>query len=202
MIVHMLLEGYLEEPVARKLLEHCGHQAGTVFGKQGFGYIKTKARKFVPLVKHGYAVLVLTDLMDSGCQCPSQACRQYVWQHCGEPPPSFLCRFAVRELESWLLADREAIASFLRISITKIPDNPEFEPDPKRKVVELARLSPKTRLRDALVPSRSHGGAVGPGYRLTMTEFVNKHWSPEQATRNSPSLGRCIDRLNDLHSLP
>lgn len=198
MIVHLLLEGFLEEPVAAKLVGYCGHQVGNIFGRKGAHYIHTRARNFIHLTKAGNAMFVLTDFMDSGCDCPVEACRKHFLAGDERDNKLFVCRFAVNELESWLMADREAIAAFLGISPTKIPRNPDSEIDPKRKLVNLARTSHKTKVQDLIVPSKGHGGPVGPGYRLSMTEFVNKHWSPKRASRISPSLARCIRRLREL----
>jgi hypothetical protein len=198
MIVHMLLEGIHEEFVARALIRHCGHEPGVVYGGKGCGYIRKNAHRFVGLAQSGDGVLVLTDFMDSQCPCPPEAGRQYLLKHCGRPPPSFLCRFAVNELESWLMADREGLASFLRIPVARIPRHPEREPDPKRKLVDLARESRILRLRNALVPPVGHGGMTGPGYTPAIRQFVSGKWSPERAERNAHSLARCIKRLRGL----
>ncbi len=198
MIVDMLLEGLHEEHVAKALIRHSGHEPGVVYGKKGSGYIRKHARDYLFLARPGHAALVLTDFMDSGCSCPPEAHRRYVANHCASIPPSFLCRFAVNELESWLMADREGMASFFQIPAAKIPLHPETEPDPKRTLVNLARLSRIARLRDALVPPPRHGGAVGPGYTSAIAEFVARQWSPERASANSPSLFRCMRRLHEL----
>ncbi len=108
MLVHLILEGCLEEPVADKLLRYCGHQKGNIYGKQGCGYIKRKIYSFQSLAKYDCGVLVLTDMRDSGAPCPSAALKQY---QIISPAFNFLCRFAVSELESWLLADRDSLAS-------------------------------------------------------------------------------------------
>src|ERR1035441_9429449 len=59
------------------------------------------------------------------------------------PAPSRLMRLrvAVRELESWLLADSERIAKFLGVAVAEIPADPDSVPDPKRLMVQLARSS-------------------------------------------------------------
>lgn len=200
MIVHMLLEGQHEEPLAKALIRHCGHEPGVVYGGRGCEYIRQKAKCFVYLAQAGNGLLILTDFMDSRCACPPEAFRQYVSVHCQLVPPSFLCRFAVNELESWLLADRDGIADFLRISVAKVPTNPEMESDPKRALVDLARISKNSQIRSALVPSPRHRGIVGPGYTMTITEFINKKWSPARAEPNSQSLARCMKRLRELDS--
>ena len=50
----------------------------------------------------------------------------------------FLFRIAVREVEAWLIADREALAGFLKIKIMHVPYKPEELVDPKRVLLELA----------------------------------------------------------------
>lgn len=42
MNIDLLLEGRLEEPVARRILAYAGHSPGVVHGNNGFGYIKKK----------------------------------------------------------------------------------------------------------------------------------------------------------------
>lgn len=198
MLMHLILEGRLEEPVAEKLLTYCGHEKGTVYGRQGFGYIQKKAAQFQRLASDNAGVLVLTDFMDSRASCLPHALEQYVLQHIASPPKTFLCRFAVAELESWLMADRKSMADFLKISTTKIPPTPDELPDPKRHLVNLARKSRKTSVRDGIVPKKSHGGVVAPDYLATMRGFVRDYWNIGNAVNNSPSLARCVYRLQQL----
>lgn len=198
MLIHLILEGYLEEPVAEKLLAYCGHKKGIVRGLQGFGYIQTKAAQFHPLATDREGVLVLTDFMDARTSCPPHALDKYVLQHVANPPKTFLCRFAVAELESWLMADRNGMADFLSISAAKIPSAPDALPDPKRHLVNLARKSRKSAVRNGIVPEKSHGGMVAPDYLATMRGFVRDYWTIENAVTNSPSLARCVRRLQQL----
>ncbi len=198
MLVHLVLEGHLEEPVAGKLLKYCGHDKGVVYGRKGYGFIATKAHAYEPLTRGGCGVLVLTDFRDAKSHCPPEALHKYLLQHNASPSAAFIFRFAEAELESWLMADRKALAAFLSISLKTIPEAPDREPFPKRTLVNLARKSRKTALKSALVPPPNHGGSVGPGYLQTMTDFVIDHWRPGEAMKNSPSLARCLKRLQNL----
>lgn len=199
MLVHMLLEGRHEEAMARTLIRYCGHRPGALYGGKGCAYIRKHAARFLPLATAGQAVLVLTDFMDSGCACPPTAYKRYILDHAPAPPPTFLCRFAVNELESWLIADREGMARFLSISVKRIPRTPETLADPKKTLVKLADASRSKRVRYAMVPPRHrHGGVVGPGYTELVAEFIKQRWSPERAAKNAPSLARCITRLKEL----
>lgn len=196
--MHLLLEGFLEEPVAEKILAYCGHKKGIVYGRRGVNYIKSKAAKFYHLATEHEGLLVLTDFMDSDSPCPPNALQSYVLQFVAHPPRNFLCRFAVAELESWLMADRKGMADFLSISAAKIPSAPDALPDPKLHLVNLARKSRKSAVRNGIVPETSHGGMVAPGYLATMHGFVRDYWTIENAVTNSPSLARCVRRLQQL----
>ena len=58
----------------------------------------------------------------------------------------------VRELESWLLADAAGLAAYLGLPRAVVPSQPESVGDPKLALVNLARRSRRTRLRDSIVP--------------------------------------------------
>jgi hypothetical protein len=55
--------------------------------------------------------------------------------------PRMVLRIAMREIESWLLADRQHVAEWLQVPLSKIPQLPDDELDPKQTIVNLARLS-------------------------------------------------------------
>lgn len=196
MQIHLLLEGYLEEPVANKILIYCNHQKGDVYGRNGFGYIQKKAFEFEKLTRSGCGILALTDFKDSRAKCPPSALHEYLLKHTPNPSSLFVLRFAETELESWLLADREAIANFLKISINTVPVLPDKETKPKQTLVNLARKSRSSTIKNDIVPpQKNHGGTVGPGYMASMMTYVIDYWRPDEALKNSPSLKRCIDNL-------
>lgn len=198
MIVNLVLEGLLEEPVARKIVEYCGHSVGTVHGRRGFGYVLKEAYKFHNMVKCGMAVFVLTDFMDAKCACVVQARHQYLTKHIPQPSNKFVLRFAVAELESWLLADRLQIAKFLGVPTTRIPHAPDQEADPKQTLVNIARRSRVSNIKHSIVPDEKHGGTTAPGYMGVMQSFVVETWDVEAAQLASPSLQRCVSNLNRL----
>ncbi len=107
-------------------------------------------------------------------------------------------RIAVREVEAWLLADRERFATFLGVAAGGLPVSPEAEPDPKQSVVVVARRSKRRELREDLVPRAGSGRREGPGYASRMIEFVldkERGWRPEVAALRAESLRRCITAL-------
>ncbi|MCL6614398.1 MAG: DUF4276 family protein [Firmicutes bacterium] len=192
--VDILVEGWLDEMVARKAISFAGHQPGTVFGKHGLGYLKNKLSGFNELAAHSNPILALVDFMDTGLECPPQLVESWLPQ-CS---PRFLLRVVVREIESWLLADREGISGFLKIPLRLVPEQPEKLPDPKQTLLQLARRSPSRRLREAMLPGEGFSSSVGPGYTDVMNEFVFTRWNIDEARQCSPSLARCLRRLMEL----
>ena len=186
----------MEEAVAERLLPFCGHSLGTVYGKRGCAYIKEKAVAFGYLATEFSGVLVLTDFRDAGAICVAAALQEYI--RLRETPRSFLCCFAVNELESWLLADREGLAKFFSIAASRMPLKPEVEFFPKKILIALARVSRKSRIREGVAPPPGHKAAVGPEYATIMHEFIANSWDIEAAMHCAPSLAHCVRRLREL----
>ena len=110
-------------------------------------------------------------------------------------------RIVVREVEAWLLADRERIANYLGIPRRLVPSEPELVHDPKKLMIRLAMHSRHRRIRYEMVPHPGSGREVGPAYNSRLIEYVenkNRGWRPEIAARHSESLARCMHRLNNL----
>lgn len=192
--IRLVVEDELSEFVLRKLLEHSGRQfvIHGVFCAGGFGQIKSRVQQF----KNASNVLphiVLTDLDQYDCAPILLA----DWG-ADTLPPALLFRVAVREVEAWLLADREGIAEYLTIPVTKIPQYPEGEQDPKQTLINLARKSRKRRLAEEIVPAAGSRNSVGPLYNARMGEFVRTVWSVQRAEANSESLGRTINRISNF----
>jgi hypothetical protein len=107
----------------------------------------------------------------------------------------------VREVEAWLLADREQIAKFLSVSKASVPDDPESETDPKQTMVNLASRSRRREIREDIIPRPGSGRAIGPAYTSRLIEFASSaktQWRPEAAAEHSSSLRRCLACLRRL----
>lgn len=104
----------------------------------------------------------------------------------------FVLRISVRMTESWMLADAENLANFLRVRRGSLPPHPDRLDHPKRELVDLARKSTRSEIRSDMVPGRGSRGIVGPGYSLQIADFLSHHWRPLQAQRHSDSLRRAI----------
>ncbi len=189
-----LVEGATDEIVARRIVAHCGHEFGVCYGKHGVGYILQRLGGFAAAASYGSPLLVMVDLMDSGIACA----RDLIPTLLPDRPALCILRGVVRELESWLLADREAIAAYLGLSLTRVPRDPEALPDPKQSFVNLARNCRRRARRVAIVPADGMSASTGPDYLGAIAELIRDHWNVERASAVAPSLARCVARLREL----
>ncbi len=189
----MLVEGELDEVVARRLIKYVHHEPGVCYGKSSYGYIKNKIRNFNQAAPYAF-YFCLVDFVDTKFTCPSEAISDWLpHRH-----PNMIFRAVVQELESWLLADHENLARFLHISSVLVPLEPEAVSDPKHEMVNLARRSRSSSIRAALVPEAKSTAIVGKLYSSSMSNFILNHWDISQAQKRAPSLERCIFRLREL----
>jgi hypothetical protein len=189
-VVSILVEGHLDEAVAKKIISSVGGKPGHVYPKRGADYIEKKIDGFNDLAQ-GIPILTLVDLMDTEFDCPAEAVREWL-PHRNE---QMLLRFVVREIESWILADRSGIAQMLGIRKAKIPHHPEDLPDPKAALVDLARKSRYDSLRYRLVPEDPTVKTQGPAYTGRIERFIREKWRLDVAQKNSPSLRRCVSAV-------
>jgi hypothetical protein len=190
----MLVEGKIDEIVAKCLLNHIGLEAGNVYGRRGKAHLLERlpnyneAAKFTPW-------FVIADL-DMDTKCASQALELWL----PKIAKGMRFRIAVRAIEAWLMADRESIARFLAVATSKIQLRTDLDLNPKETLVNIARTSRNTSVREDIVPRQDSGSKVGPLYVARLTEFTEKHWRPDEAADHSESLRRCISALSTLTS--
>jgi hypothetical protein len=109
--------------------------------------------------------------------------------------PNLMFRIAVREIESWLLANRFDFAQYLGVPVARLPERPELEQHRKEIVIGLARRSHKRLIRDDLLPAPSGTSRIGPNYVGRLTEFAANMWDIDDAATRSNSLQRAIAAL-------
>lgn len=184
--IHCLVEGPMDKTVVRRLFVNSSIEAGT-FYHTSIPAFETRLRRFNHAAHHS-PWFALCDLDRD--ECAPHRYRQYL----PAPSPGMCFRIAVRAVEAWLLADRETIARFLRVSKDAIPHAPEDERDPKSRLVAIARRSQSKAIREGLTPGKRDFRRVGPEYALMMEEFVRDRWSPHRAADRAPSLRRAMAR--------
>ncbi|MFN5538653.1 MAG: hypothetical protein ACK481_01130 [Candidatus Melainabacteria bacterium] len=193
--LNLAVEDDLSEAVLRKVLKglNSSFEVNQVFKKGGFGYLKKKiegfnnAASFIPY-------LVLTDL--DNAICPTELINDWLKSPMN---PNLIFRVAVKEIESWVLADRESFAKYLGIPKSQIPCETDLLESPKKKIFSLVENCHKRDIRNAILPFA--GAKIGPDYNGELIQFVYKSWNMHSASENSQSLRRIIQKLKLFHPL-
>ena len=192
--VILAVEDNLSDVVSTKILKHLGIEILLRIPNiyQGKSYLKNRAAELNRSAAAPPYVFMVTDL-DSPQTCVPELIQSWVRAPLNS---GFFLRVAVMEIESWIMADRGALAAFLSIPVNRIPSTPDEIPQPKEFLVSLARKSRKKSLRDQLVPRIGAATTkVGPEYNNCVGEFVRVHWDMERAAAVSPSLKRTLNRI-------
>lgn len=194
----LVVEDRLSEAVAEALLRQSGQQYEV---RRRFVYTKTEIQQKIDGLNNasqGSPYFVLTD--QNGIKdCPPSEIRRLIR---GPVNANLIYRFAVMEVESWVMAHRDAFAKFLSIPENKIPHDTDKIPHPKECLIGLARKSRCPSLKQAIVPPRGATSKTGPGYNVQLPAFVRRCWNAQQAAQHSPSLNRTLQRLKQFHCRP
>jgi len=196
--VSIVVEDVLSEAILATILNvYGGHKVAASYPvkskwkdgvpQNGYGYIKknlpafNKAADDTPFV-------ILVDEDDRNC--PPKTIADWLG---GQPKHSnLIVRIASKEVEAWLLADKQGFSEFLSISDNKIPDNPETVEDPKALIVQLALRSKSSEIRHDIAPIRGGSATTGPYYTRALSGFARKQWNIGAAVQHSQSLKRAI----------
>jgi len=187
-------EDELSEAVAKRLVaEHPDTLSISpyLFGRKGFGYLKTKLQTFCEIARR-QPVLLITDLDAEVC-APALVMK---WRGKSRFPAGLLFRVAVREVESWLIADHEAIGRLLQRQ-ARLPDQPDSLRDPKQTLLTLASKAPRA-VRQEICAENGALTRQGLGYNRNLGGFAKNDWSPARAAARSDSLRRARRRLEEL----
>lgn len=191
--VALATEDALSEAIGLRLLAEL---PGSVYPnillrKDGFGYLRSNMDKWRQLAQR-QIVFILTDL--DQIACPAALRANWIDRH--QQPANLVLRVAVREVESWVLADHEAMRQLIGQKGT-LPPQPDELPDPKQYLLRLAKLSTR-EIRADLIKEKNAIASQGIGYNRRLTAWVSSDWSPARAAQRSPSLQRARTRLHEL----
>lgn len=192
-------EDELSEAVAEQLVHAAGHRVIARIPKDrrrhgGFGYLRGRLESFIGSCLGGLNFLLLTDLDTKPC-APALIDEWFAGKEC---PERLLFRVAVRETESWLLADGAGVAKWLNIQPTLVGDSPDTLPDPKRHLLGLAGKSPVREIKLGMLPKKGAPSLMGLEYNDLTCRFVRERWSLDHAAERSPSLRRTVERLRGI----
>ena len=118
--ITLATEDELSEEVCLRLAQEVGLTVHQRLRRGGSGYLRSRVMNFRQMAEH-IPVLMLTDLDQSLC-APTLISD---WLGLQQRPPGFLFRVAVREVESWLLADHAAMSDFLGLNMGALPNEPD-----------------------------------------------------------------------------
>ncbi len=193
--IYTAVEDRLSAAVLERLVEETDGKLGigVAIPPRGAGDLKKKLPELIHLAPH-IPVVLLTDLDRKEC-APGLIGE---WLGPQAKPDGLLFRVAVREVEAWLLADKQNFASFARIPLAKLPESPEDLDDPKQTLLNLVtRYSPAPLKRD-LVADHGHGPRQGLAYNERLGQFVHTSWDLEEASMRADSLARTRRRIGEL----
>lgn len=189
-LIAIATEDQLSEAIALRLIAdvttpHCIQHS---LGKKGNGYLRSKMSSWYQMAQH-QVMLVLTDLDRANCLVEFRD----QWLDT-EPPQNLLLRIAVRQVESWVLADHVAMRALIGVKGV-LPAAPDELANPKQSLLTLAKSAPRP-IREDLLKTIDGNLTQGLGYNARLTAWVNSEWNPQRAAERSPSLARTRLRLN------
>lgn len=164
---------------------------------RGRDAIRSKCEAFLNMAKSGSHTFILTDLDAAECACA--LIRDWFAIPQGDPvnlPSQCIFRVAVREVESWVLADHEAWAEYIGIPAGNFSMYPDQLDNPKGHLLDVVRRKGKKKIHREMLPKGS--AHIGPRYNEVLCDFVDSLWAPGRAAEKSPSLDRAIEALKKV----
>lgn len=192
--ISLVVEDPVSDAALRRILQTTAPQVhiAATHGLQGNGYIRRKISDF-NRSSRGHPFLVLTDL-DNGICAP-----QLVQEWLPVPKePNLLFRVAVREVETWLMADRKGMAEFLVVPLSHLPEEVESIMMPKEFLMNAAKRSGNRNIREDIPPRSGSTAKTGADYNGTLIRFVTERWNVTHAAKRSPSLQRTVAAIKQL----
>jgi hypothetical protein len=190
--ISLVVEGDLDALITKKLLSVYASsiEIGRTYKMGGRSQIHKRVAQYNQAARN-IPFWVLVDLDQD--ECPPILINGWL----PRKHPQLFLRVAVRQVETWLLADREAFAKFLSVGLNRIPVMPETEPNSPERIMSISRKSRKKIIKES-IPPLGDTAKRGPDYNGQLSRFVNEHWNPERARLHSPSLDRTIRALQSL----
>ncbi|MFU9135365.1 hypothetical protein [Erwinia tasmaniensis] len=193
MKISIATEDVLTEEVITKILSFKGRfEIVHKLGRKGCGFLTNKLSNFNELAKT-HNVLVFFDL---DLKPNPNAYKSSLEGKVANKNGSLHILISVREVESWVLADRIGLSAYFNISRDKIERDPDVLPDPKEKIINLAKASKNPLIKKGIPPKAGAAAKVGISYNSLLTNFIWDGWDFTRALEHSQSL-RDVSSLID-----
>ncbi len=191
--IALATEDELSEAIGLRLIGESPFHGANVLRlrRNGSGYLKSKVDSWRQLAGQ-QVVLLLTDL--DQIDCPVALRNE--WLGTRPVPDRLLLRIAVREIESWVLADHDAMRKLIG-DRGKLPPAPDKLGDPKAFLLNMVRKYAPRDVKQDLLAERGAMASQGVGYNHRLVAWVKSYWSPDRAAARSPSLLRARQALRD-----
>lgn len=163
-------------------------------GKKGCGYLTSNLEKFNALANSHHVLLVL----DLDNKHDLQEFKNNIEGQIRNKDEKLKIIVPVREIESWLLADREGLSKFLAVSKDKIDREPELLLDPKEKIINLAKQSRDSNIKKGIPPKQGAAAKMGLSYNTLLSSFIREYWDITRAFELSPSLRETISFIDEI----
>lgn len=194
MTLYIVSEDQLSEAVMRKMVAKSSstHIKDIVpMGKKGRGYIKKRINDFNN--QNTLPFFVLADLDRD--ECAPVLIKKWIRRPLQQ---NIVFRFAVREVESWLLADTKGFSHYTKLEhslLKKEVNTPDELPDPKETLIALVDRCKNRSLKNDIVRKEKFSYKQGPGYNSRLINYVDNYWEIERAASVSESLKKAMDSL-------
>ena len=194
-VIHIVAEDALSVCIAQTILKKYkpNYILCPIHVTGGRTYILKRLAHYNSSAKH-LLFFVLVDL-------DKERCAVDFIQHCfgstSRKNKNLIFRVAEREVESWVLADREGFSRYFKVSEKRLLNHPDKIEDPKQYLVNVIRKHCKNKwYKQSIVPDKNSSAVVGPLYNPALIHFVQQEWDIDRAKIASFSLNRCILALS------
>ena len=168
-------------------------RSGSPIVINGNGQLKKKTANILRMALEAHLFsLIITDL--DKISCAPKLIKSWFNMSSEQLPDKIIFRVAVREIESWVMADKTAFAKFMNISEANFSEAPDTLDDPKQYLFSVIKKHGNKKWQREMLPTDS--SAVGPLYNCKISEFITNKWSVKKAAEKSPSLLRAINSIN------
>jgi hypothetical protein len=108
------------------------------------------AKSKLEMSRRGILNLILTDL--DKYKCPPSLIRDWFDIKEASLPEKLVFRVAIREIESWILADVIKFSGYFEVSKDNFREKPDEIRDPKQYIFNVIRAKGTKNQRDAMLP--------------------------------------------------
>lgn len=203
MTVYIGGEDFVTKEIAKRLIKFCMADTEIEFEDLTFRAHGTRALETLNVMLNFAKKYPVVAVFDSDGNCIIELLEKYTADKRNADYAAI--NFAVDEAEAWLMADREGLAKYFRISVDEIPDKKSGDSEISNSIpyktslyilTEIATLSKAALIREALAFEKP--GKKPSTYNSIWGKYIDEIWNISAACENSESLKRTIKRIKKM----